>query len=84
MLFFKFLFLFFYYFPAGASQIMQLVNRIIYANIYSDPEECNAETPQQPEASQGLREGVLLLHRGGLASFRWVKYGCVFVIVTLL
>ncbi|KAI9515638.1 hypothetical protein NQZ68_023288 [Dissostichus eleginoides] len=56
------------------NKIMQLVNRIIYANIYSDPEECNAETPQQPEASQSLREGVLLLHRGGLASFRWVKY----------
>ncbi|KAK5895172.1 hypothetical protein CesoFtcFv8_011790 [Champsocephalus esox] len=56
------------------NKIMQLVNRIIYANIYSDPEECNAETPQQPEASQSLREGVLLLHRGGLASCRWVKY----------
>ncbi|KAK5864054.1 hypothetical protein PBY51_001029 [Eleginops maclovinus] len=55
-------------------KIMQLVNRIIYGNIYSDPEEDNAETPEQPEASQSLLEGVLLLHRGGLASFRWVKY----------
>lgn len=49
------------------EQIMQLVGQIIYGNIYS------AETVSQPEAS--LREGVLLLHRGGLASFRWVKYG---------
>ncbi|XP_023248680.1 formin-like protein 17 [Seriola lalandi dorsalis] len=55
-------------------KIMQLVNQIIYGNIYSDPEEGNAETHQQPQATQSLREGVLLLHRGGLASFRWVKY----------
>ncbi|XP_070766720.1 uncharacterized protein [Enoplosus armatus] len=55
-------------------KIVQLVNQIIYGNIYNDPEEGNAETRQQPQASQSLREGVLLLHRGGLASFRWVKY----------
>lgn len=60
-----------------SEQMIQLVNRIIYGNIYSDPQEGNAETRQQPEASQSLREGVLLLHRGGLASFRWVKYVCV-------
>ncbi|XP_037627793.1 formin-like protein 13 [Sebastes umbrosus] len=51
-------------------KMMRLVNRIIYGNIYSD----DAETPQQPQASQSLREGFLLLHRGGLASFKWVKY----------
>lgn len=56
------------------NKIIQLVNQIIYGNIYSDPEEGNAETGQQPQASQSLRKGVLLLHRGGLASFRWVKY----------
>ncbi|XP_029292542.1 formin-like protein 13 isoform X2 [Cottoperca gobio] len=55
-------------------KIMQLVNKIIYGNIYSDDEEGNAETSQQPQASQSLRQGFLLLHRGGLASFRWVKY----------
>ncbi|KAM7411270.1 hypothetical protein PAMA_021318 [Pampus argenteus] len=55
-------------------KMMQLVNQIIYGNIYHDPEEGNAETHQQPPASRSLREGVLLLHRGGLASFRWVKY----------
>ncbi|XP_026188297.1 formin-like protein 3 isoform X2 [Mastacembelus armatus] len=56
------------------QKMMQLVNQIIYGNIYSDLEEENSETPAQPKASQSLREGVLLLHRGGLASFRWVKY----------
>lgn len=59
------------------EQMMQLVNQIIYGNIYSDSEEGSADAHQQPRASQSLREGVLLLHRGGLASFRWVKYGCV-------
>lgn len=62
------------------TQIIQLVNQIIYGNIYSD----NGETLQQPEASQSLQEGVLLLHRGGLASFKWVKYGCVLITVKLL
>lgn len=52
---------------------MQLVGRIIYGNIYSPPAGGSAETEEEPQAS--LREGVLLLHRGGLASFRWVKYG---------
>ncbi|XP_068589178.1 uncharacterized protein [Cebidichthys violaceus] len=51
-------------------KMIQLVNQIIYGNIYSD----DVETRQQPQASQRLQEGVLLLHRGGLASFRWVKY----------
>ncbi|XP_035501867.1 formin-like protein 6 isoform X2 [Scophthalmus maximus] len=55
-------------------KMMQLVNQIIYGNIYSDSEEGSADAHQQPRASQSLREGVLLLHRGGLASFRWVKY----------
>ncbi|XP_047428453.1 formin-like protein 13 [Mugil cephalus] len=55
-------------------KIMQLVNQIIYGNIYSDPGEDSAETHQQPQASQSIREGILLLHRGGLASLKWVKY----------
>ena len=65
-------------------QMMQLVNQIIYGNIYSDSEEDKAEMHQQPSPSHSLREGVLLLHRGGLASFRWVKYGCVLIIAALL
>ncbi|XP_060914068.1 uncharacterized protein LOC132990052 [Labrus mixtus] len=55
-------------------KMMELLNKIIYGNIYSDSKEGNAEKSQQPQASQSLRGGVLLLHRGGLASFRWVKY----------
>lgn len=62
---------------------MQLVNQIIYGNIYSDPAEGNTETCKQPQASQNLREGVLLLHRGGLASFKWVKYACVLIYIAL-
>lgn len=54
---------------------MQLVGQIIYSNIYSAPAGGSAETGKEPQAS--LREGVLLLHRGGLASCRWVKYGWV-------
>lgn len=72
------------FFHCGDSQMMQLVDQIIYGNIYSDPEEGNAETHQQCQDSQSLREGVLLLHRGGLASFKWVRYGCVLITVKLL
>lgn len=52
-------------------QITQLVNRIIYQNIYSVPAGGGEDAGTEPRGS--LREGVLLLHRGGLASFRWVK-----------
>ncbi|XP_030589439.1 formin-like protein 13 [Archocentrus centrarchus] len=55
-------------------KMMQLVNKIIYSNIYDNPEEENAESHEPPQASQSIREGMLLLHRGGLASFRWAKY----------
>ncbi|XP_056130766.1 formin-H [Lampris incognitus] len=55
-------------------KIMKLVNQIIYRNIYSHPAEGGAESHQQPQASPSLQEGVLFLHRGGLASFKWVKY----------
>ncbi|KAJ3586437.1 hypothetical protein NHX12_012835 [Muraenolepis orangiensis] len=56
-------------------KIMQLVNQIIYGNIYSQPVEVTSEGhPESPTPSQSILEGVLLLHRGGLASFKWVKY----------
>lgn len=55
-------------------KMMELVNKIIYGNIYSGPEEGSTETAQQSTASKSIREGILLLHRGGLASFRWVRY----------
>eukprot|EP00066_Takifugu_rubripes_P011845 XP_011601111.1 PREDICTED: formin-like protein 5 [Takifugu rubripes] len=53
-------------------KITQLVSQIIYGNIYGVPEGGSTDPDKEPQAS--LREGVLLLHRGGLASFRWVKY----------
>uniref|UniRef100_A0A8C7ZJJ7 Uncharacterized protein n=1 Tax=Oryzias sinensis TaxID=183150 RepID=A0A8C7ZJJ7_9TELE len=55
-------------------KIMQLVNQIIYGNIYNNPEEDDAEVSHSSPESRSLREGTLLLHRGGLASFKWVKY----------
>ncbi|XP_077565556.1 uncharacterized protein LOC144180879 [Stigmatopora nigra] len=57
-------------------KIIHLVNQIIYKNIYShdETEEEGAGTLRQPQASHTIREGVLMLHRGGLASFKWVKY----------
>ncbi|XP_056441660.1 uncharacterized protein LOC130379063 [Gadus chalcogrammus] len=56
-------------------KMMQLVNQIIYGNIYCPPVEVMSEAhPQSPTPSKCILEGVLLLHRGGLASFKWVKY----------
>lgn len=60
---------------------MELVNKIIYNNIYNDHGEENAESQEQ---SQSIREGMLLLHRGGLASFKWMKYVCPLIIEALL
>lgn len=55
-------------------KMMELINKIIYSNIYNDPGEENAESHEQSQAPQSIREGMLLLHRGGLASFKWMKY----------
>ncbi|CAL9703186.1 unnamed protein product [Knipowitschia caucasica] len=55
-------------------KMMELVNKIIYDNIYSAHEEGSVETAQPSTPPPSVREGVLLLHRGGLASFRWVRY----------
>lgn len=52
---------------------MQLVNQIIYSNIYSFPvESLDVATPNAPP--ENLKEGHLLLQRGGLASFKWKRY----------
>ncbi|XP_029012351.1 uncharacterized protein LOC114858863 [Betta splendens] len=58
------------------QKILQLVNQIIYKNIYGDPdpEERNSDSCPRAPAPQSIRKGNLLLHRGGLASFKWVKY----------
>ncbi|XP_046895459.1 formin-G isoform X2 [Hypomesus transpacificus] len=55
-------------------KIVQFVNTIIYRNIYINPVEDTVQTHGQPLAPKSIREGQLLMHRGGLASFKWVKY----------
>ncbi|XP_050952739.1 uncharacterized protein LOC127154901 [Labeo rohita] len=58
------------------QQIMELVNQVIYSNIYSPLENGSVEreTLQLPPTPNNLKEGHLLLQRGGLASFKWKKY----------
>ncbi|XP_019907059.1 formin-E isoform X2 [Esox lucius] len=58
------------------QKIMLLVNKIIYKNIYNNPVEGREETCDLPlpEPPNSLKEGLLFLQRGGLASFKWVKY----------
>ncbi|MBN3319555.1 FH13 protein, partial [Atractosteus spatula] len=53
--------------------IMQLVNSIIYSNIYDFPIPPNSDTYEQPTTSNTIREGPLDLQRGGLASVTWVR-----------
>ncbi|KAK7905112.1 hypothetical protein WMY93_017719 [Mugilogobius chulae] len=55
-------------------KMMELVNKIIYGNIYTTHKVGSSESAQASTAPQSVREGELLLHRGGLASFRWVKH----------
>ncbi|KAL1250413.1 hypothetical protein QQF64_021418, partial [Cirrhinus molitorella] len=58
------------------QQIMELVNQVIYSNIYSplDNGSVERETLSLPPTPDNLKEGHLLLQRGGLASFKWKKY----------
>ncbi|KAJ8265590.1 hypothetical protein COCON_G00146890 [Conger conger] len=56
------------------QKIMQLVHQIIHGNIYEVPVHTSPEVCEAPAVTQSLREGQLYLQRGGLASFRWVKY----------
>ncbi len=56
---------------------MQLVNQVIYSNIYSplvNGESVEMQTSHLPPTPDNLKEGHLLLQRGGLASFKWKKY----------
>ncbi|KAK6303327.1 hypothetical protein J4Q44_G00257810 [Coregonus suidteri] len=50
--------------------MMQLVNKIIYRNVYSHP----VDYSEHQRAPKSLMEGLLFLQRGGLTSFKWVKY----------
>ncbi|KAJ8016946.1 hypothetical protein DPEC_G00012630 [Dallia pectoralis] len=58
------------------QKIMQLMNKIIYKNINNTSLEDHEETYELllPEPPISLKEGLLFLQRGGLASFKWVKY----------
>uniref|UniRef100_A0A8C1SH00 FH2 domain-containing protein n=1 Tax=Cyprinus carpio TaxID=7962 RepID=A0A8C1SH00_CYPCA len=58
------------------QQIMQLINQIIYSNIYSPLVNGSEETESLPlpPTPDNLKEGHILLQRGGLASFKWKKY----------
>ncbi|XP_048872202.1 formin-F [Brienomyrus brachyistius] len=53
-------------------KIMQLVNRIIQGNINDIGGQL--QTPEKPSPPRSLHQGQLYLQRGGLASFKWVKY----------
>ncbi|XP_029580221.1 uncharacterized protein LOC115168813 [Salmo trutta] len=55
-------------------KMMQFVNKIVYRNVYSHPLEGSEEKCERPPAPKTLMEGLLFLQRGGLASFKWVKY----------
>ncbi|XP_051517827.1 uncharacterized protein LOC127419985 [Myxocyprinus asiaticus] len=56
------------------QKIMQLVNQIIYRNIYSPAVDRSMEMENPHLALESIKEGRLLLQRGGLASFKWKKY----------
>ncbi|XP_005162511.3 uncharacterized protein isoform X2 [Danio rerio] len=56
------------------QKITQLVNQIIYNNIYSPPENGTLDVETSNLPPDNLKEGHLLLQRGGLASFKWKKY----------
>ncbi|XP_034761772.2 uncharacterized protein LOC117412189 isoform X1 [Acipenser ruthenus] len=55
-------------------KIMQLVNKVIYNNIYVLPTQVSSAVNEEPPKSGIIREGRLDLERGELASVKWVKY----------
>ncbi|MGH0183897.1 UNVERIFIED_CONTAM: hypothetical protein FKN15_018952 [Acipenser sinensis] len=55
-------------------KIMQLVNKVIYNNIYVLPTQVSSAVYEEPPKSGIIREGQLDLERGELASVKWVKY----------
>ncbi|XP_066528405.1 uncharacterized protein [Hoplias malabaricus] len=58
--------------PQDKQKILELINQIIYRNIY--PVDTHEEPNQPPASPKTLHEGQLLLQRGGLASCKWKKY----------
>lgn len=65
-------------------QIMQLVNQIIYNNIYSLPVDTSLDVEAPNAPPENLKEGQLFLQRGGLASFKWKKYEHFWTFTTFL
>ncbi|KAL2103839.1 hypothetical protein ACEWY4_000707 [Coilia grayii] len=56
------------------QKILQLVSQIIQSNIYSQPADHPEEVYAIPTVPESLRQGPLLLQKGGMASFKWKRY----------
>ncbi|XP_039591684.1 formin-I isoform X3 [Polypterus senegalus] len=56
------------------TKIIELINKIIFDNIYSMPEQENETVYEVPTRTGVLCDGLLDLEKGGLASIKWVRY----------
>lgn len=54
--------------------IIQLLNQIIQNNIYASPTQQGNNFYCSLAKADVLREGMLLLQKGGLASVKWIRY----------
>ncbi|KAG2461402.1 CBLN4 protein, partial [Polypterus senegalus] len=56
------------------TKIIELINKIIFDNIYSMPEQENETVYEVPTRTGVLCDGLLDLEKGGLASIKWVRF----------
>ncbi|XP_048098160.1 formin-like protein 6 isoform X2 [Alosa alosa] len=56
------------------QKMLQLVSQIIHSNIYSQSADRLEDVYQMPPDPKSLRQGQLLLQKGGMASFKWKRY----------
>ncbi|XP_051789065.1 formin-H isoform X2 [Erpetoichthys calabaricus] len=56
------------------AKIIELINKIIFDNIYSMPEKENEPIYEVPTRTGFICDGLLDLEKGGLASIRWARY----------
>ncbi|XP_076131684.1 uncharacterized protein LOC143114109 [Alosa pseudoharengus] len=56
------------------QKMLQLVSQIIHSNIYSQSADRLEDVYQMPPEPKSLRQGQLLLQKGGMASFKWKRY----------
>ncbi|XP_062397032.1 formin-H [Sardina pilchardus] len=56
------------------QKILQLVSQIIHSNIYSQSADRPEDVYHMIPAPKSLRQGQLLLQKGGMASFKWRRY----------